>query len=69
MTATVVTLDLAALCVLPLLYLFIPTDRFLQVFIEQANIDLVVEDLEIVHAMQRGWEVIKDNFGSVLGWA
>jgi hypothetical protein len=65
----ILTLGLAALCLIPLLCLLIPLGLAVGVWIEQSTIAIVVEDLGIIDGLKRGWEVIKTNFGTmVLMW-
>lgn len=63
------TLGLGLLCLIPLMCLLIPAGWFVSVIVEQANVALVLEDLPVMEALKRGWNVVKDNIGSfvVLG--
>jgi hypothetical protein len=63
---SVVTLGLGLLCLLPLLCLLIPAWWIVTVIIEQANVALVVENLGITQAIERGWRVVRDNIGSII---
>ncbi|MGE5123302.1 MAG: hypothetical protein ACM3H7_02205 [Acidobacteriaceae bacterium] len=63
---SVVTLGLGLLCLLPLLCLLIPAWWIVTVIIEQANVALVVENLSISQALERGWRVVRDNLGSII---
>jgi hypothetical protein len=63
---TAVTVGLFALCLIPLACLLVPVYWAVTVVIEQANVALVVEDLGIIQAIQRGWQVVRDNIGSML---
>jgi len=63
---TAVTVGLFALCLIPLACLLVPVYWAITVVIEQANVALVVEDLGIIQAIQRGWQVVRDNIGSML---
>jgi hypothetical protein len=60
---TVFTLGL---CLIPLMCLFVPVMWAVYVVIEQANIALVVENLGIFEAINRGWRVVRDNIGSMI---
>jgi hypothetical protein len=60
---TVFTLGL---CLIPLVCLFIPVMWAVSVVIEQANIALVTENLGISEAIKRGWQVVRDNIGSMI---
>ena len=63
---TRLTLGLFALCLLPLVCLIVPVLWAVSVVIEQANVALVVENLGIIKAIERGWQVVRDNIGSVI---
>lgn len=63
---TALTFGLALLCLLPLICVLVPLGWMATVIIEQANIALVVEDLNMLEALQRGWEVFRNNFGSMI---
>jgi hypothetical protein len=60
---TAVTFGVALLCLLPFICILIPLGWLVTVVIEQANIAIVVEDLNIIEGLQRGWEVFKENLG------
>ncbi|MGE5224155.1 MAG: hypothetical protein ACM3PY_17075 [Omnitrophica WOR_2 bacterium] len=64
--AIIATLGLFILCALPLLCVLIPLAWLIQVIVEQANIALVVEDLGILAALERGWRVFIDNLGAMI---
>ncbi len=49
-----------------LICLLIPVMWLLSIIIEQANIALVVENLDIIEAIKRGWQVFIDNIGSMI---
>jgi hypothetical protein len=53
-------------CLIPLMCLFVPVMWAVYVVIEQANIALVVENLGIFEAINRGWRVVRDNIGSMI---
>ncbi len=63
---TIGTLGIFLICLIPLLCLLIPVGWALAVVIEQANIALVVENLGILEAINRGWQVVRDNIGSMI---
>ncbi|KAA3642264.1 MAG: hypothetical protein DWQ07_24835 [Chloroflexi bacterium] len=56
------TFGLALLCLIPLLLLAIPVALFIQAIVEQANVALVVEDLDAIAAIQRGWKIVRNNW-------
>ncbi len=60
---TVITVGIGLICLIPLICLLIPLAWLIQVVLEQANIALVVEDLGILDALRRGWEVFRENLG------
>ena len=62
----ILTLGIGMLCILPLLCLLVPVGWALGIVIQQANVALVVEDLSITQAVQRGWEVFRDNLGEMI---
>lgn len=60
------TLGIFLICLIPLLCLLIPVMWFVTIIIEQANIALVVENLDIIQALKRGWQVFIDNIGNMI---
>jgi hypothetical protein len=64
--ATVFTLGLALICILPLLCLLVPVYWAISIYLEQANIALVVEDLTIGRAFRQGWDVFSKNLGVMI---
>ncbi len=60
---TVITVGLGLICLIPLICLLIPLAWLIQVVLEQANIALVVEDLGILDALRKGWDVFRENLG------
>jgi hypothetical protein len=60
------TLGIFLICLIPLLCLIIPIAWLVSIFIEQANVALVVENLDIADAIKRGWQVFIDNIGSMI---
>lgn len=63
---TVGTFGIGLLCLLPLLCVFIPLWWALGIYIQQANLALVVEDLSIPQAFQRGWQVLSENPAEII---
>jgi hypothetical protein len=63
---TIGTLGIFVLCLLPLICLIIPVLWAIAVIVEQANIALVVENLGIIEAIKRGWQVVWDNIGNMI---
>jgi hypothetical protein len=63
---TVFTLGIGLLCFLPLLCLLVPLGWLVSLWVEQANIAIVVEDLGIIEGLNKGWDVFKKNLGNIL---
>lgn len=63
---TVLTLGLALLCLIPLFCIMVPLTWFVSVIIEQANAAIVLENLGIMVGLQRGWEVVRANLGTMI---
>jgi len=59
---TIVTLGIGILCILPLLLMFIPATWLLELYIEMVLLALVIEDLPLMEAVPRGWEIFKTHF-------
>ncbi len=60
---TILTAGIGAFCLIPLICLLVPLGWLVSVVMEQANIALVIEDLDIIAAIQRGWAVFRENIG------
>ena len=63
---TVITLGIGLLCLIPLLCLAVPIIWLINVIVEQANIAIVVEDTGIMDGLQRGWDIFRNNFGTMV---
>lgn len=63
---TAATMGIAALCLIPLICLLVPIAWAVMLVVEQANIALVVENLGIMDAITRGWQVVRENIGSMI---
>jgi len=63
---TVLTFGIGIICLIPLICLMIPVSWVITVILEQANIAIVLEDLDIFKGIQRGWEVFRGNLGNIL---
>jgi hypothetical protein len=61
----VVTLGIFLLCLIPILCLLMPVIWLLGVYVEQAIIAIVLEDLGVMDGLRRGWQVFKGNFGDM----
>jgi hypothetical protein len=60
------TLGIGFLCMMPLICLLIPVGWLVSIVLEQGNIAIVVEDLNILDGLKRGWEVFRDNIGNMI---
>ncbi len=60
------TLGIILICLIPLLCLLIPLAWLVGILIEQANVALVVENVDIIEAIKRGWQVFIDHIGSMI---
>jgi hypothetical protein len=63
---SVFTLGLGLLCLIPFLCLLIPLGIALTIFTLLTQIALIVEQLDIVSAFQRAWEVLRSKIGEVI---
>lgn len=63
---SIFTLGLALILWIPLLCLAVPIGWAISVLIEQMNTALVVEDLGVFEAIERGWDVFQKNVGSMI---
>lgn len=61
----IATMGIGALCIIPLVCLFVPISVIYAVFTDMAHIAVVKDGLGITAAIKRGWEVISTNVGSV----
>ncbi|MCD4672744.1 MAG: hypothetical protein K8R77_08785 [Anaerolineaceae bacterium] len=64
---SILTLGVGLFCILPLLCIMVPAFWLVDVFIEQAMVAIVVEDLGIFDSIKRSWQVvIQENLGSYI---
>ncbi|NUM45685.1 MAG: hypothetical protein HUU38_13360 [Anaerolineales bacterium] len=63
---TSITFGFGAICLLPLLCVLGPLGWLVGLAIQQAYVALIAEDLSIATALQRGWEVTRQNLGPVI---
>jgi hypothetical protein len=61
-----VTMGLGFICMQPILLLMYPFMLVLYGIIEESQAAVVVDDLAVTEAIQRGWELVKANFWRVL---
>jgi hypothetical protein len=64
--AIVGTMGIGLICVLPFLCLLIPAMLLLNIILEQGTIAIVVEDLGIIDAFKRGWQVFRQNIWNLI---
>jgi hypothetical protein len=65
--ASVATLGIALICLLPFICLLIPVFILLNVLVELANIAIVGEDLGVMDGLRRSWEVFRSHLGEIIG--
>ncbi len=63
---SILTLGIALICLIPFLCLLIPLGIALSIYTLLTQIALIVEELDIVAAFQRAWEVFRSNLGEVI---
>jgi len=63
---TVLTFGIALLCLIPLICLLIPLGIALSIYTLLTQIALIVEELDIVAAFKRAWDVFRSNLGEVI---
>lgn len=63
---SVITLGFGLLCAIPLLCLLIPLAIAYNVYAEMAYVALVSEGLGVIEAINRGWQVFRNNLANVL---
>ena len=60
------TLGIGLLCLLPLMLLFVPLAWLIELYLVLATMALVIEDLDVITALQRGWQMLKQHFWSAV---
>ena len=63
---SILTLGIGLICFLPLICLLIPLGIALSIYTLLTQIALIVEELDIVAAFQRAWDVFRSNLGEVI---
>ena len=63
---TVATLGLIWLALIPLLCLLIPLSWALDIFVKQSYVALVNDNLGVIDAIKRAWQVFKPNLGHMI---
>jgi hypothetical protein len=61
-----VTMGLGFICIQPLFLLIYPLMLVLYGIIEEAQAAVVIDELGVTDAIQRGWELVKDNFWRIV---
>ena len=54
------------LCILPLICLLIPVAIAVNLILEMANVAIVKENLGMLDAFKRGWEILRNNLGAMI---
>ncbi|GAB4457198.1 MAG: hypothetical protein Kow0070_08730 [Anaerolineales bacterium] len=62
----VVTMGLGFICIQPLIILLYPLSLVVYGIIEEALAAAVADNLDVIAAIQRGWELVKANFWRIL---
>jgi len=63
------TMGLGLACLLPLLCLLVPVAWVVGVIVEQAQAAIVAEDLNMLDAFRRGWEIVRSDVGGMVALA
>ena len=63
---SILTFGIGLICFIPLLCLLIPLGIALSIYTLLTQIALIVEELDIVAAFQRAWDVFRSNLGEVI---
>ncbi|MEA3351888.1 MAG: hypothetical protein U9Q82_14845 [Chloroflexota bacterium] len=64
--ASVLTFGIGLFCLIPLICLLVPLSWLANVVIQQANTAVIVEDLNILDGIDRGWNVFRENMGDFI---
>ena len=57
----VLTAGIGFVCILPLICILVPISWVVAVVVEQAQPAIVIENLGVMDALKRGWEIVKAN--------
>ena len=60
------TMGIGVLCLLPLICILVPVFLLYALYVEMANVALVAEDLAAIDSINRGWELFRNNLGSLI---
>jgi hypothetical protein len=61
-----ITFGFGFICVIPLICILIPISWVVAVVLEQAQIAVVLEDLNMLDGFKRGWDIVKSNAVPIL---
>lgn len=64
--ATVLTLGVGLICLIPLICLMIPAFWLFGIIIEQANVAVVADDVDVLESLNRAWKMFKANLGNLV---
>jgi hypothetical protein len=67
LTVGIATLGIGLICLLPLVCLLVPIFILYGTYIEMANTSLVATRRGIGDALSEGWELLRNNLGSLIG--
>lgn len=60
------TAGIGLICLVPFLCLLIPVGWVVNVVMEQSQAAIVAEDLRVVDALKRGWQIVKSDIGGLI---
>ena len=63
---SILTMGVALICLIPLICLLIPLGIAITIYTLLTQIALIVEELDIVAAFKRAWEVFRANLGQII---
>jgi hypothetical protein len=63
---TVLTLGIGLICLIPLICVLVPLGIVITIYTLLTQIALIVEELDIITAFKRAWEVLRSNLGEVI---
>jgi len=62
----VVTAGIGLVCLIPVLCLLVPVGWAVSVIVEQAQVAIVLEDLNMLDGFKRSWQIVKSNAGPIV---
>lgn len=63
---SILTLGIGLICLIPLIFVLIPLSMVITIITLLTQIALIVEDLDIITAFKRAWEIFRSNLGRVV---